>query len=175
MPSERSLYRKIQVILEVARTARVATVKELRVQVADQNISTFFSRQYDGEKDEFVWRMSTRAVQGAVSLCVSLTLIDLSGHLTDSGRDALRRTRFDEVIAVRVRAFLKAEGVDFFELDRVVKRSLRADPVVLPTARVLWDEGQLRLGYGIFSKMLTLLANCGAVESTQRKVFLKLE
>jgi len=172
MPGERSLYRKIQVVLEIAKSAQVKTVEELRALIRLRRPSIFYSRRYDQAKDTFVDDISDRVIARAVSVGETLGLLSEHGSLTSDGRDALRKTQYEKVISRLVRAFLARSGVDLRQLNSVVRQSLRADPPILPTGEELWTRSGTELSYSKFSMLLLLLVHSNEASCSQRKVFL---
>lgn len=173
MPSEYSLYRKIQVVLDIAKAAQLDSWVELKTNVISQRPPNFLTRQYDVKHDTMVQEISERSIRKAVNVCRALGLIDDRGDLTVAGKKAIRQAQFDRVLIAQVREFLAAKGVDVETLNASVRKSLRAQPVVMPTALQLWEACQPEMTLPFFSQMLTLLSQCGSAESSQRKIYLK--
>src|SRR5690242_16356134 len=99
MPSERSLYHKIEIILDLAKSAKVSTVADLRDAIYAQRPPTFFSKRFDRRSDTFIDEISGKVIRRSVNLCIALRLLETDGTLTTEGREALRKTRFDRVVA----------------------------------------------------------------------------
>jgi NTP pyrophosphatase (non-canonical NTP hydrolase) len=175
MPGESSLYRKIQVVLEVAKSVRVETAAELRDEVGGVKPDNFLTRQYDHNKDAFVAKISETSIRRAVDFCQRLGLIEETGELTDAGRQALRKTQFDRVIASQARDYLHHAGISLAKINRTISSNLRSDPPVLSTSRELWLASGSKVNYSIFSRMLTLLSECGGAHSSQKKIYLHVE
>jgi hypothetical protein len=172
MPSESSLYRKIQVVLEVAKSVKVNTVAELRDEVEGISPDNFLTRQYDHDKDAFIAKISEKSIRRTVDFCHRLDLIKDTGELTEAGRQALRKTQFDRVIATQARAYLKRAGISLDKINKTIVSNLRADPPVLSTCRELWLASDSEVNFSVFSRMLTLLAECGGADSSQKKIYL---
>ncbi len=175
MPSERSLYRKIQIVLDVTKAVAVSNLMELRQQVAAQELPSFMSEHYDEEQDRFVIGSSQRIVRKTLGTCRLLGLIGDDGKLTTLGREASRRSRFDTVVAGQARSYLGTHGVNFDSLNKAIRRRLQAAPPVLPTSEELWRESHADVGRGTFARMLTLLSHCGAAESYQKRIYIHFE
>ncbi len=175
MPSERSLYRKIQLTLDVAKSSEADSLTDLTATVVAKQFPNFDTLQYDEEVDDFTWRQSDKVVRRTVRLCNHLGLVQKDGRLSKIGRQATRKTRFEEVIAERVRIRLMEAGVEIGRLNRIIKKKLQSEPTVLPTAAELWDEVEPQIARAEFSRMLTLLTHCGAAASSQRKIFLSFQ
>ena len=174
MPSDRSVYRKIQVVLEVRHTNAVDSRTELIDLIKNAKDPTFFTRQYDDETDEFIERISPKAIRRTVKLCETLGLLDPRASLTPEGRRASRRDAFEEEVADRVRAVLGASDVDLSVTKGLIAKGFKENPVVLPTARMLFDALGPSMSYQLFSRLLTLLSHCGGAEATQRKLYLRI-
>jgi hypothetical protein len=175
MASERSLYRKIQIVLDVTKSVSATNISELREHISSQELPTFISEQYDEEQDRFVPRVSKRVVRKTLGTCRLLGLIGDDGRLTPLGREASRRSRFDRVISEQVRELLSSRGVSFKSLNELIRKHLHTSPPQLPTADDLWKSINADVSNGIFTRMLTLLVHCGIAESAQRRIYLHFE
>jgi len=174
MPSERSLYRKIQIAIDIAKSVRVDSMQGLAAEIEARELPSFNTLQYDRERDTFVPRQSGRTIRRVLHLCRRLDLLADDGHLSEHGRIILRRTKFDGILANQVRNVLREHGVNLKRINTVIRSKLKADPPILPTASELWESMQPELRQADFSRLLTLLVNCGTAESSQRRVFLRI-
>lgn len=172
MASEKSLYRKIQLVLGVANVAPKTTLKDLVTEVESQKLPAFNTLQYDPDKDQFSWRVSRRVIRRTVSFCYRLGLVTEDGQLTRDGRQALRKTQFDIVLADRTRIILSASGIVIGKLNKTIEESLQSNPPALPTAKTLWSAAKTNMKVPEFSRLLTLLSHCGAAQSSQSKLYL---
>jgi hypothetical protein len=173
MPSEYSLYRKIQVVLDIAKAAQLGSWVELKTQIISQRPPNFLTRQYDVKHDTMVQEVSERSIRKTVNVCRALGFIDDRGDLTAAGRKAVRQAQFDKALAERVREFLREKRVKMSMLNDLVQKSLRSRPVIMPTAAQLWEASDSGMSLLLFSQMLTLLSQCGGADSSQRKVYLE--
>ncbi|MGD0456273.1 MAG: hypothetical protein ABSC21_00830 [Terriglobia bacterium] len=174
MPGERSLYRKIQSVLDVSKSVKVETVQDLAKEVWARGLPNFMTKQYDRKSDRFVTRTSAKAVRRTVSFCLMLGLIDSDGSLTRSGREAIRRPHFESVVAGQVREYFARAGVTIGAVNSEIVRMMHASPFVPPTGRTIWEEVKPNIRYPVFHRMLTLLAHCGGANSSQRKIYLEI-
>lgn len=172
MPSEYSIYRKIQVVLDVAKSVEVATSEALREHILKRKYTNFETRQYEREKDDFVLKQSERVIRRTVAFCHILGLIGSDGHLTEEGRNAVRKAKFDKIIAAQIRLFLHRKEVNLSDLNNIILDSLKSDPPILPTCKELWNAIGGRINYSSFSRMLTLLSQSGGALSSQKKIYL---
>lgn len=175
MASERSLYRKIQLVLDVAKSVNVESMHGLTTEIESRELPSFNTLQYDRESDTFVPQQSVKTIRRVLQLCRRLDLLTDNGHLSTQGRVTLRRAKFDAALTLQVHQVLQQHGVDLNEVNAVIRAKLKADPPILPTAAELWDAiGPEELGQAEFSRLLTLLVNCGAASSSQRRIFLRI-
>lgn len=174
MPSERSLFRKVQTVVEVARTVKVSDLEELCREIKGLGPTMFNTSRYVAERDAFVTDISMEAIKRAVTFCRFLDLLSEEGTLTVRGRDAARKSRFSAVLGEQARLKLSAAGVKPGAVNSVIRSKLHGDPPVLPTSDVLWEELQPTMSRETFSKMLTLLIHCECGQSSQKKVYLGL-
>jgi hypothetical protein len=174
MPTERSLYRKIQEILDTAKAEHVESLEDLRGKLDKRQDQMFKTYQYDPEKDAMRLLPSPRVIRNAVRICCLIGMISNEGHLTDAGRQALQRKRFASVIASQVRQFLRQHGLDLAQMNRAISDGLEARPMILPTSIALWEATGSKLPKGIFTRLLTLLGHAGGAESVQRKIYLHI-
>jgi len=175
MPSENSVYRKMQVVLEVTKSVRVNTLKELCMEIRGRKYPNFETLQYDQAQDETVRRQSDRVIRRTVGLCYTLDIIGDDGRLTKEGRQALMKARFDSIISSQIRSFLKREGVRLSNLNSIILEGLQSSPPILPTSRELWTASGSEISRSVFSRMLTLLAQCGGAQSSQKKIYLHIK
>lgn len=174
MPSENSVYRKIQVVLDVVKSVDINTIEELHREIRGRKYPNFETPQYSQEKDTFIIRQSDRVIRRIITFCRILGLIGPDGHLTKEGRRALPKIQFDDVIAAQIRFLLHHKSVNLSDLNRIILESLQSNPPVLPTSKELWTAVSGEINYSIFSRMLTLLAQCGRAQSSQKKIYLHI-
>lgn len=172
MPAEKSLYRKLQETLETSKTVDVSSLQELRQAIEKREHHVFQTTQYDADRDAMTTRVSARVIRQTVGVCLTLGLIDADGALTDSGREALRKNKFDDVVAGRVTLYLRQAGVKVGTLNQVIARCLDARPPVLPTTGELWKAAANEIPRGRFAKLLTLLSHCGHARYSQKRLYL---
>lgn len=173
MPSERSLYSKIRAILELAKSTKIGTLEDLYDAAKTSQPQTFITRSYDRSNDEFVEKLSIRAVRRVIRTCRELQLLSDSGSLTPLGREALVRIRFDSIVSQQASLLLRRSGVDFRKLNAFIQDGLRRSATHLPTCRYLWEQLDTKMNYGKFSRLLTLMSHTGAAETSQKKLYLK--
>lgn len=173
MPSEKSLYHKVQLILQHAASSEAANLDQLSSEIQARRLPNFNTLQYDEKRDTFLWRQSARVVKRTVGFCRRLDLIDDNAHLTRDGRQALRKTLFDTVLSRKIRDILdRAVGID--KVNQVIQECLHRNPPELPTANRLRSALAPDMVGAEFARLLTLLSHCGAAESSQAKLYLRI-
>jgi hypothetical protein len=172
MPGSKSLYHKIQEVLEQARRSTPIDLRDLERIIEESGADAFYTRQYDKKRDRHVDLPSTKVIRKTVRICRNLDLLTEEGVLTQFGRDALRKLKFNTVLSQRVRHYLLTAGVDVDALNKHVDGLLRNRPPVLPTSTALWEISKCSLPLAMFSRLLTLLSHADAASSTQQKVYL---
>jgi hypothetical protein len=175
MPSDRSLYRKIEVVLDIAKSVSVASMDELQSEIHGRKPSLFFSKQYNRTTDQFSEGISERVIRKTLNVCRLLGLLAENGCLTSAGREALRKTRYNTVIAELVHRFLRERDINLKALNEIIRRHLQSNPPLLPTSETLWQATSMSMSKGTFARMLTLLAHCGAAQTAQRRIYLRFE
>ncbi len=174
MASENSIYRKIQIVLDIAVSAKVASIGDLQAEIRDRRPPNFITKKYDSQRDIPVTDVSDRSIRRTVGFCYLLGLLSSDGSLTEAGRQAVRRTLFNGIVAGQVRSYLIKGGINLFELNKIILNNLQCNPPVLPTCRELWGATTSQIHYPVFLRMMTLLAQCGAAHSSQKKIYLHI-
>lgn len=175
MPSERSVYSKIQVVLDVAKSVKLETMTQLIEAVRGLKADNFLTRHYDTDEDSYVIGISERSIQRTIDLCRKLTLIGDDGRLTEAGRQASRKTQFDNAVASQIRAYFDREHISLSDVNRFIMKNLHANPPVLSTTREIWNEKGKDTHYSTFARMLSLLAQCGGANTSQKKIYLHID
>lgn len=175
MPSEVSLYRKIQVVLDVAKSIKPNSIDELREEIKSQGYTNFLARKYDSEKDDFIQFISDRSIRRTIAFCLTLDLIGTDGSLSKQGRKAVDRTKFDKTVAGQIRDLLEGSEIHLPAFNKIILNKLRSNPPVLPTCKELWAEIETKMSYSKFSRLMTILVHCGGARSSQAKIYLQIE
>jgi len=162
----------MQTVVDVAKAVKVSDLEELCQEIKGLGPTMFNTSRYAPERDAFVSDISIQAIKRTVAFCQLLELVNEEGALTVHGRDAARESRFSIVLGEEVRLMLSRGGVKLGAMNAVIRSKLHADPPVLPTSDVLWEELQPDINRGTFSKMLTLLIHCESGRCSQKKVYL---
>src|SRR5437764_9607223 len=116
MPSQSSIFWKIQVVLEVAKSAEVESIGDLQKVIKGINPSNFHTRRFNRAKDSFVTAISDKSIHNTVRFCQDLQLLNEDGALTKEGRQAIQKAKFDSVIVSCVLSLFRQFEVNVGEL-----------------------------------------------------------
>jgi hypothetical protein len=174
MPSVRSIYRKVQIVLDTAKSVKYDDIRGLVNGIYEFNMPSFVTRKYDRETDTMKYGPSIRVIRRTIRLCQTLGLIDSEGHLTSDGRKAIRKSQFDNIVRTGIQAILAEAGYDVDKMNKVITDMLHSTPVSLPTARALWNASKCHIALAKFSLLLTLLTQCGGASASQCKIYLHI-
>src|SRR6266436_4682662 len=111
MAGEKSLYHKIQLLLDHSKNSKAGTLADLASEIYARRLPTFNTLQYDERKDDVRWQPSSRVIRRTIALCRGLGLIDEEGQLTKQGRQGLREAEFDKILGSPIRAILPSAGL----------------------------------------------------------------
>lgn len=175
MPSQISIYWKIQVVLSFCKSAEISSIEDLKEKILKREFKNFETFQYNKEKDQVEKKQSYRVIRRTVNFCRMLNLIGENGCLTNIGIQALQRKKFETIINKQIHALLDSKGISLVSINEIIHKGLKAVPPIMPTSKELWNSICEKIGYSIFSKLLTLLSQCGGAQSSQKKIYLLIE
>ena len=168
--NERTIHRKLQVILDTARRGKFESLVELRAALEAEPPVSFMYRKSKDRK----LHCSERSIARSIRVAVTLGLLDPdSAKLTDAGIRATDPQKFDRVIGRQAVDFLERTGASFPKIASAInKRLLHADPPMPPTAINIWSALDEPIPYPSFAMYLRLIGYCGILATSQRKIFL---
>ncbi len=70
---------------------------------------------------------------------------------------------------------LGGPDISLAQINRTILRNLHSDPPILTTIKQLWNSVGIDTQYSDFSRMLTILAQCGGALVSQKKVYLRID
>lgn len=176
MYGEKTLYRKIQVILEYAKEAKHKDVKSLVELVESNRPTNFLSSWRDKETDKVKHRYSSDSIERAIKICIDLKLLSNENLvLTSHGKSATDPRRFPTIIGNSAKEYLESVGVSIDSIVGAIKELLNSKNPVPPTSAAIWD--QLHMVQGAisqeeFQRLLTLLGQGQILSMSQKRVFL---
>ena len=176
MPGDRSLYRKMQVVLDEARSGGHRSLDGLIDGLLAKGPLNFEYRGRDPASGQKRLRCSRNSVTRAIPLCCDMGLVNgETDRLTRSGMVAVDRGRFDDVVAARVADRLDELGVSVKKMEAVITdKLLRASRPILPTSDALYDALGRLLRECEFRTYLNLLGRCGGIRTSQSRIYLPI-
>lgn len=181
--TDRSLYRKIQVVIEEAGKRKLSSPKELINSLVNKkggNVCFTYYKVKPGEHKATPVQCDQKVFLRTVNFAIFLGLIDKgSGHLTKVGIKALDREQFSRVLKQRIKSVLSANGLPFEKLLEVIQEIFQdAKSGKIPSceyiyARLheLYDE-EFTIERKTFHVLLTLLSYTDGIAFCQKKIYL---
>jgi len=171
---QRSVYRKLRTVLQTARRGKWMTTEQLIEALLSEG-STEFTRYKVSRGKVSLVPCSVLVIRRMVHVARDLDLLSEAGRLTVAGRRAVDDSAgFDGVVAAAVLERLRSLGVSRSALDERIRLGLTRPTIEsLPTLdNVVMDLMKLGGSRRHLRLYLQLLAACGAVRTTRKKLFL---
>lgn len=181
MHGERSLYRKIQIVLDYAKEGKHRDKESLGDFIHSQHPTNFIYYYRNRKTDKIEHKYSRTSIDEAIDLCVELELLrkdDL--HPTKTGISAIDPRRFPTIIGKKVSELFSRMDFPVTSIQSSIRKILQASNPMVPTATEIWSqlnsnnqkEGQLDVLK--FTRLITLLGQCKVLFMTQRRIFLPM-
>jgi hypothetical protein len=176
MPGERTLYRKIQVVLGYAKDGRHEDKETLVKYITNHKPTNFIYYYRDGNSEEVAHGYSQKSIEDSIDVCYDLKLF--SGHtvdLTKTGISACDSRRFPSVVGRRTVEFLESRKIPLSAIDNAIKKILLSNNPEPPTARAIWSqlyESVDNVDFQLFARLLNLLGQSQQLLMTQRRIYL---
>jgi hypothetical protein len=165
----------MQAVLDVAQRETAKDLGELFDKVLSSNLINFLYRRTNKITEEVIAEQSQPSIRKAMRFCIRLGLIDTAGKITQKGVKALSSTRFDSIVASQIVEFLSKEGLTIQKIDQHILNMFQRSPVVLPTAKSIWEACACSFSPDLFSQLLTLLSHCDRIYASRRKIYLRVQ
>ena len=174
MPGERTAYRKLQVLLDYAKTGKHGNTKQLAEHVGRRAPTNFAYYYRDRETDEVVKETSIRSIDATISLAAELGLLSPeTGSLSKIGVAATDPRRFPQIVANRTSALLKKRGIPRDSIKNAIRDLLHSNPPQLPTVDAVWScFPGAELDLTKFARLLRILADAGTIGASQKRIYL---
>lgn len=174
-PPQRSLYRKLRIVLVEADRRETQSTGELVANLQARGYPDFTRYRTLEDGSAAVVPCSSGTTARAVELAVALGFVDsANGHPTREGSQGLDLPRFDKVLADGVERLLDQMGSPLAEIQRVSARLLEThEPNRLPTWENIAEELGITDGPHLhrFRTCLGLLEAAGRIDATRRKIY----
>ncbi len=172
MIGERTLYRKIQAVLDVSKKGTASSAEDLLDEIISNELINFLYKRLDKITDKEIAEQSVLSIKKTIDICMKLGLIRDNGTLTSLGIKALSLSDYDKVLGKLIIKFLEENGISIIDIERKINILLHSKPYVLPTSKNLWESIKPSIGLEEFSQMFTLLAHCRHIISARNKIYL---
>jgi len=175
MPSERILYRKIQVVLDEARRDQASTLEELAENIQKRSPLNFTYFNVRLGKRAVVEVCKTETIRKTIDICVDLNLINGdTAKLTPWGRKAVDPNYYDSTLRQQLKNALERFDVGVVKIEKTIQKMLaEAKPDRIPTWDAISDEFNLKSrDREKFHSFLTLLGMCKGITYSLKKIYL---
>lgn len=171
--NERSLYRKIQVVLEHGRRGKHNSTDDLISAIQGHPPLNFIYTVLDRKAGKKVPICSRNSIRRAVSVCVELEFLrPENGQLTPLGVRAANPEHFDKAVVKQLNEYFKQIKTPIEAISAAISgRLLRHNPPIVPTSENIWAAVGEPLAFEQFASYLHLLGQCGVFETSQRKSY----
>jgi len=174
MASERSLYRKIQVVLDEIRKSRPENLDLLAERIHERSPInfTYYNTRIKGQTAVEVCKSKT--IRRTIDICVDLELISPDVELTPAGRKALNLADYDNVLRQNLKLAFKKQGIIIEKIESTILDILKdASPDKIPTWQSISDAMQIEArNKRKFHDHITLLGMCKGISFSQKKIYL---
>lgn len=173
--SDRSLYRKLQIVVEEIGKGKISSLEDLIKAVQGHICFTYYIKE-DEPKE-----CNKRTIKKVLSLAIQLGLIDEnSWQITEkAGARAVNRDQFSSVLRQRIRAVLRSKGLPFETLLEVIKKILDdAESGLVPSWDAIYDRivemsgEETTIDRKEFHTFLTLLSLADGIGYSQKRIYL---
>lgn len=176
MYGERTLYRKVQVVLEYAKEEKHIAKDSLIEYIESNKPTNFLCSWRDKETDIIEHRYSRNSIERAIKICVDLKL--LQGEkmvLTSRGKSATDPRRFPTIIGSGAKEFLETAGISLDSILNAINTILHLDKPYPPTSGGIWEhlgEAKSTINQEEFQWLLTIVGQCQILSMSQKRIFL---
>lgn len=174
MPSERSLYRKMQIILDYCQAGKHSNIDELQDLVIRHSPLNFIYHRRDPKTKEVLAQCSSSSIKAAIRLCIDLYLISAPlGKITPLGVSATDPRRFSRIIGKQVSDSMANHQVPVERIIDVINNELlRRNPPVAPTADQIWEALGIPMSLRYFRRLMHLLGQSAILQVSQQRIYL---
>jgi hypothetical protein len=176
MPGQKTLFRKVQVVLEYAKEGKHTDIESLVEYIESNKPTNFLTSWRNKETDIITHCYSTNSIRRTIKICMDLQLFQgATMELTRRGRSATDSRRFPTIIGNSVKESLELAGISFNSILQSISAILHTDKPHPPTSESIWEEiaeDSGTMGKKEFQSLLTLLGQCQILSMSQKRIFL---
>ena len=178
MIGERTVYRKIQVILDYAKDGRHNDKDSLISYIVNRKPTNFIYYYRNVKTDEIEHGYSEKSIDHAIMLCIDLKLLsDEALTLTKIGVSASDPRRFPSIVGKKTSKFLEDNGIPLSSITNAIRKILRSSNPKPPTDKEIWEKLQLHddgIKYRLFKQLTCLLGQCQVLMMSQKRIYLPI-
>lgn len=176
MFGEKTLYRKIQVILDYAKEDKHSNKDSLIEYILGNRPTNFLYSWRDRNTDKIEHLYSRSSIENAIQVCIYLKLLHSeTAVLTPRGRSATDPRRFHTIIGSSAKEYLEAAGLSMDILLNAIDKILHSAKPYPPTSDEIWEslvESEVKIRKEEFHWFITLLGQCQILSMSQKRIFL---
>jgi hypothetical protein len=178
MPGERTIYRKIQVVLEYVKEGKHSSIDSLVEAIYKRHPTNFAFYKRDKETTEIVKDYSRKSIQQVINLCIAFGLIDRNSlGLTELGVSATDPRSFSNIVGEKTGILLNEKGIPINQIENSIGLIIKNSKPAPPTSLEIWDHlkaEKTEIQVKEFRFLMNLLGQCGILIMTQKRIFLPI-
>jgi hypothetical protein len=176
MYGEKSIYQKMQVILEYAKEDKHTDERSLGEYIEKRKPTNFLTSWRNKKTDTIEHRYSRNSIERAMKICKDLKLLEGEAMVLSSrGRSAIDPRRFQTIVGSSTREYLETSGISLNSILNSISTILHSKKPCAPTSEEIWEnlgESKEKISLEEFRRLMTLLGQCQIVSMSQRRIFL---
>jgi len=176
MPGEKTIYRKIQVVLDYVKSGKHHSFDSLSKYIYSRAPANFIYYYRHKETDKVKFDYSKKSIDRTIQLCLELRLISKDRlSLANIGASASDPRRFPIIIGKCVIDLLKRKKISLDLIKNTIEDVLHDSNPKPPTSLEIWkrlevDENDIKLVR--YKQLINLLGQCNILLMTQKRIFL---
>ena len=173
-PPIRSLYRKIQEVLDESKHARCNSEDQLAKAIVAKEPLDFTYYRGDGRGRARVIPCSESSVLRIVRMCCDIGLVEPgTGRLTKAGLRATNPKFIDRELRAGLAEALERRGASIGSVETAIKAILEhVTPDRIPTWQGIREQLATDMDKRTFQSLLTLMSQSGGIGYTRKKIYL---
>lgn len=174
MPGERSLYRRIQVVLEYANEREHQSLEDFLDYLYRRSPTNFVYYWRDKETDTIRHDYSRNSMKSTVDLCIDLGLIlRRNANPTPIGKNAADPRRFPIIMGKQVAKLMSHYEIGIESIIDAIKVIARDSSPKPTTADEIWDKvNSEAIDFVTFKRLMNLLGSCRVISMSQKRIYL---
>ena len=176
MPGERSLYCKIQVVLDYAKQGNHTNLATL-VNIIHTHVPVNFVHYWrDRTTDKVKYKCSEDSIEETVDLCVDLGLLNKDNlKMSKRGLNATDPRRYALILGASAEELLAKYGITLSMIYSSIMTLLHGEHATPPTVDEIWhhlNPAENRIKFNKFRQLMGLFGYCGVLRMLQKRIYL---